>query len=79
MEKDGNISIESSRLPINSPKVDDVVIGQVTRLNENVAEIRILHIESKQEATGIFPRSSYSLTFTSPRSWIDSSHPLEMQ
>ena len=48
VEKAGNISIESSRLPINSPKVDDVVIGQVTRLNENVAEIRILHIESKQ-------------------------------
>ena len=48
IEKDGNISIESSRLPINSPSVDDVVIGQVTRLNENVAEIRILNVESKQ-------------------------------
>jgi len=48
VNKDGNISVESSRLPINSPETDDIVIGQVTRLNENVAEIRILHIESKK-------------------------------
>ena len=32
-----------------------MVIGQVTRLNENVAEIRILHIESKQGGHGDLP------------------------
>ena len=48
VEMNGSISIESSRLPINSPAVDDIVIGQVTRLNENVAEIRILQVESKE-------------------------------
>ena len=47
VDGNGSISIEPSRLPINSPQVDDIVIGQVTRLNENVAEIRILNIENK--------------------------------
>ena len=45
---DGNISVDPSRPPINSPTVGDIVIGEVNRLNENVAEIRILHVESKE-------------------------------
>ena len=44
----GNISVDPSRPPINSPTVGDIVIGEVNRLNENVAEIRILHVESKE-------------------------------
>ena len=48
VNRDGNVYIDPSRLPINTPEVGDVVIGQVTRLNENVAEIRVLHIESKE-------------------------------
>jgi CxxC-x17-CxxC domain-containing protein len=45
---DGGISVDSSRPPINSPEVGDIVIGEVNRLNENVAEIRILHVESRE-------------------------------
>lgn len=45
---DGNISVDPSRPPINSPNVGDLVIGEVNRLNENVAEIRILHVESNE-------------------------------
>ncbi|MEC7708606.1 MAG: hypothetical protein VYA39_02650, partial [Candidatus Thermoplasmatota archaeon] len=32
---DGNISVDPSRPPINSPNVGDLVIGEVNRLNEN--------------------------------------------
>ena len=45
---EGGMSVDSLRLPINSPEVGDIVIGEVNRLNENVAEIRILHVESRE-------------------------------
>ena len=44
----GKISVESSVPPINSPKMGDVLIGEVNRLNEKTAEIRVLHIESNE-------------------------------
>ena len=78
VENDGNISIESSRLPINSPSVDDIVIGQVTRLNENVAEIRILHIESRQGGHRNLPALQLFAISMSQRSLTDSFHPLVM-
>ncbi|MBI87885.1 MAG: hypothetical protein CMB67_02500 [Euryarchaeota archaeon] len=42
----GIISVESSTPPINTPRMGDVLIGQVNRLNEKTAEIRVLHIET---------------------------------
>ena len=42
----GVISVDSSAPPINSPKMDDVIIGEVNRLNEKTAELRVLHIET---------------------------------
>ena len=42
----GVISVNPSSLPINSPKMRDIIIGEVNRLNEKTAEIRVLHIES---------------------------------
>ena len=59
--RDGNVYIDPSRLPINTPEVGDVVIGQVTRLNENVAEIRVLHIESKEGGHRDLPALTLSL------------------
>ena len=40
----GVISVDPSALPINSPGIGDIIIGEVNRLNEKTAEIRILHI-----------------------------------
>ena len=51
VEKDGNISIESPRLPINSPKVDDVVIGQVTRLKKKILTLKISTLAGLFHAT----------------------------
>ncbi len=42
------ISIKIQGSSANLPKVDDIVIGQVNRLNAKTAEIRILHIEDKE-------------------------------
>lgn len=44
----GVISVDSSAPPINSPKIDDVIIGEVNRLNEKTAELRVLHIETNE-------------------------------
>tara|TARA_B100000683_G_scaffold58489_1_gene56409 strand:- start:1346 stop:2602 length:1257 start_codon:yes stop_codon:yes gene_type:complete len=44
----GVISVDSSSPPINSPKMGDVIIGEVNRLNEKTAELRVLHIETNQ-------------------------------
>lgn len=44
----GVISVDSCSPPINSPKIGDVIIGEVNRLNEKTAELRILHIETNQ-------------------------------
>ncbi len=46
--EDGVLSVEISGSSANLPKVGDVVIGQVNRLNAKTAEIRILHIEGKE-------------------------------
>ena len=44
----GVISVDSSAPPINSPKIGDVIIGEVNRLNEKTAELRVLHIETNE-------------------------------
>ncbi len=44
----GVISVDSSSPTINSPKLGDVIIGEVNRLNEKTAELRILHIETNE-------------------------------
>ena len=44
----GVISVDSYSPPINSPKMGDVIIGEVNRLNEKTAELRVLHIETNQ-------------------------------
>ena len=44
----GVISVDSSAPPINSPKMGDVIIGEVNRLNEKTAELRVLHIETNE-------------------------------
>ena len=46
--EEGVISVEIPGSTANLPKVGDVVIGQVNRLNAKTAEIRILHIEGKE-------------------------------
>ena len=48
VEENGVISIISDS-NVNMPKVGDIVIGQVSRLNAKTAEIRILDIEGKEE------------------------------
>jgi CxxC-x17-CxxC domain-containing protein len=44
----GVISVDSSAPPINTPKMGDVIIGEVNRLNEKTAELRVLHIETNE-------------------------------
>ncbi len=45
----GVISVDPSAPRINSPKIGDVIIGEVNRLNEKTAELRVLHIESNED------------------------------
>ena len=45
----GVISVDSSAPPINSPNMGDVIIGEVNRLNEKTAELRVLHIETNEK------------------------------
>ncbi|MAD56597.1 MAG: hypothetical protein CL974_03515 [Euryarchaeota archaeon] len=47
IEENGVISVQISGSTANLPKIGDIVIGQVNRLNAKTAEIRILHIEGK--------------------------------
>ena len=44
----GVISVDSTVPPINSPKMGDVIIGEVNRLNEKTAELRVMHIETNE-------------------------------
>jgi len=44
----GVISVDSSAPSINSPMLGDVIIGEVNRLNEKTAELRVLHIETNE-------------------------------
>ena len=44
----GVISVDSAVPPLNSPKMGDVIIGEVNRLNEKTAELRVLHIETNE-------------------------------
>ncbi len=48
VKNSGVISVDSSAPPINSPKIGDVIIGEVNRLNEKTAELRVLHIETNE-------------------------------
>ncbi len=43
----GVVSVDPSRPPLNIPEMGDVLIGEVNRLNEKTAEIRVLHIEGR--------------------------------
>ena len=52
----GVISVDSSAPRINSPKVGDVIIGEVNRLNEKTAELRVLHIETNEGGHRDVPR-----------------------
>ena len=54
VEENGIISIISNS-NVNMPKVGDIVIGQVSRLNAKTAEIRILHIEGKEQGERDIP------------------------
>jgi CxxC-x17-CxxC domain-containing protein len=51
----GVISVDSSAPPINSPKMGDVIIGEVNRLNEKTAELRVLHIETNESGHRAVP------------------------
>ena len=44
----GTFSVESTKPPLNIPEMGDIFIGEVNRLNEKTAEIKLLHIESKE-------------------------------
>jgi cold-inducible RNA-binding protein len=48
VENSGVVSVEIEGSTANLPKIGDVVIGQVNRLNAKTAEIRILHIENQK-------------------------------
>ena len=43
----GVLSVDPSRPPLNIPEMGDVLIGEVNRLNEKTAELRVLHIEGR--------------------------------
>ena len=47
VHSDGLVSINPNRPSINSPGIDDIVIGEVSRINSKTAEIKILHVENK--------------------------------
>ena len=48
VQNDGTISIDTSRPPVNSPQIGDVIIAEVNRINPKTAEVRVLHIEDKE-------------------------------
>ncbi len=43
----GVLSVDPSRPPLNIPEMGDVLIGEVNRLNEKTAELRVLHVEGR--------------------------------
>ena len=47
VQSNGTISVDPSRPSVNSPKIGDVIIAEVNRLNPKTAEVRLLHIEGK--------------------------------
>jgi len=51
----GVFSIESSKPRLNIPEMNDIFIGEVNRLNEKTAEIKLLHIESNQDGHRSLP------------------------
>ena len=55
VEDNGVVSVQISGSTANLPKIGDVVIGQVNRLNSKTAEIRILHIEDKEGGDRTIP------------------------
>ena len=48
VHSDGAISVDSSRPPVNSPQIGDIIIAVVNRINPKTAEVRVLHIEDKE-------------------------------
>ncbi|MBR79628.1 MAG: hypothetical protein CMA88_02440 [Euryarchaeota archaeon] len=48
VHSEGTISVDSSRPPVNSPQIGDVIIAEVNRINPKTAEVRVLHIEDKE-------------------------------
>ena len=48
VHSDGTFSVDSSRPPVNSPQIGDVIIAEVNRINPKTAEVRVLHIEDKE-------------------------------
>ena len=55
VEDNGTISVQIKGSTANMPKIGDIVIGQVNRLNAKTAEIRILHIENKDGGERTIP------------------------
>ena len=55
VEDNGTISVQRKGSTANMPKIGDIVIGQVNRLNAKTAEIRILHIENKDGGERTIP------------------------
>ena len=55
VEDNGVISVRIKGSTANMPKIGDIVIGQVNRLNAKTAEIRILHIEDKDGGERTIP------------------------
>ena len=55
VSESGVTSVHSSAPPINTPKMGDTLIGEVNRLNEKTAEIRVLHIETNEDGHRAVP------------------------
>jgi len=51
----GVISVESPMPSLNIPKMGDIFIGEVNRLNEKTAEVKVLHIESNEDGHRSLP------------------------
>ena len=48
IQSEGTISVNASRPSVNSPRIGDVIIAEVNRINPKTAEGRVLHIEDKE-------------------------------
>ena len=48
IQSEGTISVNASRPSVNSPRIGDVIIAEVNRINPKTAEVRVLHIEDKE-------------------------------
>ena len=48
IHSDGTISVDASRPSVNSPRIGDIIIAEVNRINPKTAEVRVLHIEDRE-------------------------------